>query len=85
MLKRELEDLASKGNTVCLGIAAIPTPPAEFPSEEMVYAIANELLRSEYTRAAEDVGKKISLPDKRIFLDMIADVGPVYCARDEKS
>jgi hypothetical protein len=75
MLKREMEDLAQKGNTICIGISAIPTPPAEFPSEEMVYDIADEVLRSAYSAEGQNGSEDIQLPAKRIFLDMSNEVG----------
>ena len=75
MLKREMEDLVQKGNTICIGVSAVPTPPAEFPSEEMVYDIADEVLRSAYSAEGQNGPEHIQLPAKRIFLDMANEVG----------
>lgn len=74
MLQRELEDLMAKGAAVCIGIAAVPTPPAQFPSEEMVYDIADHLLKADYQPSASRDGDSIAMPEKRIFLDLAEEV-----------
>lgn len=74
MLTRELDDLRSKGNTICIGIAAVATPPAQFPSEEMVYQIADQLLECEYAPGQKQEQEGIPLPEKRIFLDLVEEV-----------
>ena len=75
MAQRELEDLSTKGIVLAVGATAIPTPAADFPSQQIIYDIATALLdRSAGAASEASSGKHLPLPRKPVFLDLVNEV-----------
>lgn len=79
MAQRELEDLLTKGIVLALGATAIPTPAADFPSQQIIYDIATALLghaaATEESLTSEGPPKQhMAPPRKPVFLDLVNQV-----------
>jgi hypothetical protein len=80
MAQRELDDLTAKGIVLAVGATAIPTPAADFPSQQIIYDIATTLLNHAAAAEASSTSDGPSndhlvLPGKPVFLDLVDEVG----------
>ena len=80
MAQRELDDLTAKGIVLAVGATAIPTPAADFPSQQIIYDIATTLLDHAVATEASSTSdgpsnEHLVLPAKPVFLDLVDEVG----------